>query len=107
MSMQQQITDRIRAGMEVLHLDVINESGNHGVPRGSETHFKVVIVSPLFEGLSLVQRHQKVYALLTEPLENGVHALALHTYTRREWDARREASPASPPCRGGSRRDGD
>ena len=102
--MQQKIEQRLRDGFDISHLDVINESHGHNVPKGSETHFKVVIVSPAFAGLSLVKRHQAVYAVLREPLAGGVHALALHTYTPAEWSAR-EASPDSPACHGGSKHD--
>lgn len=103
MSMQQKIIEMIGAGMPVSHLEVLNESGNHNVPRGSETHFKVVVVSVDFEGLSLVKRHQRVYRLLGGPLANGVHALALHTYTDAEWTAH-QAAPDSPACQGGAKR---
>ncbi len=105
MSMQQQLDDRIRAGLPVIHLEVINESHGHNVPRGSETHFKVVLVSPAFDGMSLVKRHQAVYALVREQLAGGVHALALHTYTAAEWDAAHGAAPDSPACHGGSKHD--
>ncbi|MCL4722522.1 MAG: BolA/IbaG family iron-sulfur metabolism protein [Gammaproteobacteria bacterium] len=103
--MQQAITGMLTGGMSVSHLEVINESGNHNVPRGSETHFKVVLVSPEFDGLSPVKRHQLVYRLLGGPLANGVHALALHTYTEAEWSGR-QAAPDSPACQGGAKRSG-
>lgn len=38
-----------------LHLEVINESYMHNVPKGSETHFKVLVVSDKFEELSLIK----------------------------------------------------
>ena len=37
------------------HLEIINESYMHNVPKGSETHFKVVVVSSKFENSSLLQ----------------------------------------------------
>lgn len=101
--MQQTITGMIRAGLPVSHLEVINESGNHNVPPGSESHFKLVIVSPAFAGLSPVRRHQRVYGVLGGSLPAGVHALALHAYTDEEW-ATLAAAPDSPACQGGSRR---
>ena len=104
MSMQDQIEQRIRQALPVSYLDVTNESHGHNVPAGSETHFKVVLVSPAFAGLSLVKRHQAVYALVRAELAGGVHALALHTYTDAEW-ASRDAVPDSPACRGGSKHD--
>lgn len=36
-------------------LQIVNESYMHNVPEGSETHFKVVVVSDQFEGVPLIQ----------------------------------------------------
>ena len=83
------------------HLEVLDESHMHS--RGLETHYKVVIVSPVFAGLNAVRRHQKVYATVGE-LMAQIHALALHTYTPEEWVAQGVA-PASPTCHGGSKHD--
>ena len=85
------------------HLQVINESASHNVPEGSESHFKVVLVSQIFEGQSAVKRHQSVYAVLAAELQSGVHALALHTYLPVEWE-KRQSALISPDCLGGSRK---
>ena len=85
------------ADLQPEHLEVLDESHMHS--RGLETHYKAVIVSPLFAGLNAVKRHQKVYATVGE-LMGLIHALALHTYTPQEW-AEQGAAPASPACRGG------
>ena len=42
-------------------LEVINESHKHNVPEGSESHFKLVLVTDIFKGMTLVKRHQTVY----------------------------------------------
>jgi len=102
MSIQQQISSKIADAIVSLHLEVVNESNNHNVPPGSESHFKVVLVSPEFEGLSLLKRHQRVNAVLSEELQR-IHALALHTYTEQEWNERFAKAPMSPPCLGGSK----
>ena len=80
------------------HLEVVNESGNHNVPDGSESHFKVVLVSERFDGMRLVARHRLVNQTLAGELAGPVHALALHTYTAEEWRARYQDAPMSPPC---------
>jgi BolA protein len=85
------------ADLQPEYLEVLDESHMHS--RGLETHYKAVIVSPLFAGLNAVKRHQKVYATVGE-LMGQIHALALHTYTPEEWAAQGVA-PASPTCRGG------
>lgn len=83
-----------------IHLEVINESGNHSVPKGSESHFKVVIVSDRFEGKSRVKRQQEVYASLGSEFAAGLHALSQYTYAPGEWTGE---VPGSPQCAGGSK----
>lgn len=105
MTTQQTIEDKLNARFQLAHLHVENESGNHNVPTGSETHFKVVLVSENFEGLRPLARHRAVNETLAEELAGGVHALALHTYTPAEWRDRFGDAPMSPPCLGGSARE--
>ncbi len=83
-------------------LEVINESYRHAVPDGSESHFKVTIVSDAFDGKMLVARHRLVNTTLTQEIIRSIHALALHTLTPAEWRARNETAHKSPPCLGGS-----
>ena len=87
-----------------LHLDVTNESHMHSVPQGSESHFKVVLVTDAFSDKRQVQRHQAVYSCLADELKNGVHALALHTFSPAEWQQKANV-PDSPQCLGGSKHD--
>lgn len=83
-----------------MYLEVVDESYRHNVPAGSESHFKVVLVSDRFTGERFLNRHRMIYGTLTEELSNTVHALALHTYTIKEWEALQDTVFASPPCRG-------
>ncbi|SLM64038.1 MULTISPECIES: transcriptional regulator BolA [Dickeya] len=94
------IEAKLRAEFEPQYLDVINESYRHNVPAGSESHFKVVVVSERFTGERVIGRHRSVYRVLADELEGGVHALALHTYTPTEWRDLQMAVPSSPPCGG-------
>jgi BolA protein len=105
MSIQESIERKLAEGLEALHLEVINESGQHNVPPGSETHFKVVVVSNDFEDKNLVAQHRLVYKLLGSELQSQVHALALHTYTEQDWHEGQGAAPMSPLCLGGKSRE--
>ena len=98
---QRRIEEKLAQAFTPAHLEVINESGNHNVPVGAETHFKVVVVSDRFAGERLLGRHRAVHTALAEELAGGVHALAMHTYTQAEWRERHGDAPMSPPCRGG------
>ncbi len=102
MSIQYIIETRLEAAFEPVHLEVVNESGNHNVPPGSESHFRVVLVSDRFEGERLVQRHRQVNRVLSDELENHIHALSILAWTVSEWAARQGEAPESPPCHGGS-----
>ena len=104
MSVAERIERKLASGFDLAHLEVVNESGGHNVPAGSESHFKVVLVADAFGGERLLTRHRRVNALLREELANDIHALAIHAYTPEEWRKRFGAAPLSPPCLGGNRR---
>ena len=101
MSMQEIITEKLQT-LSPEHLEVINESHMHNVPEGSESHFKVVIVSDIFKDKMLIARHRLVNKALEEELNGSIHALALHTMTMEEWFEKGNA-PESPPCLGGGK----
>jgi len=103
MQIQQQIEQKLSAQFAPLHLEVKNESHMHDVPEGSESHFRVVLVSIQFEGKPLIQRHRAVNAVLDQELKGEIHALALHTMTPEEWFAKGGKAPESPPCLGGGK----
>ncbi|MXS84393.1 BolA family transcriptional regulator [Nitrosomonas sp. HPC101] len=99
------IKEQIENSLQLLQpqfLEVVNESNHHAVPAGSESHFKVTIVAEVFNSKPLVARHRLVNTTLTPEIINSIHALALHTLTPAEWQARSETARKSPPCRGGS-----
>ena len=86
MNLEQQLIQRLQE-LSPVHLEVVNESSGHGgyFP-GKESHFKVVVVSDIFQGLRLVQRHQKIYAAAGDLLApGGIHALAIHAFVPSEW----------------------
>jgi BolA family transcriptional regulator, general stress-responsive regulator len=103
-TVQETIEKKVRESLDPVHLEVINESHMHSVPPGSESHFKVVVVSPKFEGKRLVARHQSLNTLLAAELKAGVHALSLQTMTADEWTERDGAILDSPSCLGGSKK---
>ncbi|MEJ2397528.1 MAG: BolA/IbaG family iron-sulfur metabolism protein [Gammaproteobacteria bacterium] len=96
MSVQSDIERKLAEGIQAMHLQVVNESNNHNVPPGSESHFKVVLVSKDFAGKNLLARHRLVNGLLAEELQSRIHALALHTYTEEEWREQNGDAPMSP-----------
>ena len=79
MTTPESIEAGIKAGLDCRHAEV----------SGDGHHFEALIVSPAFEGLSRIKRHQLVYAALGERMRVEIHALSMQTLTPAEWDARR------------------
>ncbi len=104
MTRTESIAQALESALSPVFLEVIDESDDHSVPRGSETHFKVVVVSRAFDGKGRVDRHRMVNATLRDHLAAGVHALAITARTPDEWASPEGAVvPASPLCLGGSK----
>ena len=103
MTRLERIQEKLSAALAPTHLEVENESHNHNVPKGSETHFKVLIVSDAFEGLNAIDRHRRVHAALADELKKGLHALTLRALTPAQWQAEGGSDFKSPPCLGGSK----
>ncbi|MBO44417.1 MAG: BolA family transcriptional regulator [Rhodospirillaceae bacterium] len=74
--------------LEPALLEIIDEShlhaGHAGARDGGESHFRVNIVSEVFNDLNRVARQRMIYEILSEELEGPIHALALSTKTPAE-----------------------
>ena len=55
-------------------------------PREDDCHLEAIVVAEQFEGLSLVHQHRLVMSCLADQFEEGLHALALKTYTPKQWE---------------------
>ncbi len=102
MSMQATIEQKLASEFDTDYLQVDNESHMHNVAPGSESHFKVTIVSESFADQMLIKRHRMVNSALRQELQQ-IHALALHTLTPKEWQERGGQVATSPKCRGGGK----
>lgn len=80
MGMKEHIVAEL-AALEPAELEVIDESENHrghgGWREGGETHFRIRIRTKAFDGLSRVECHRRVNALLAGAFASGLHALAI------------------------------
>ena len=103
MTRAERIETALAEGINLEHIEVVDESSNHSVPDGAESHFKVVAVSQEFESKSRIVRHRTINGLLQPEFDAGMHALAVHAYTLQEWRDRYGEAPLSPPCAGGNK----
>ena len=82
------IESKLKAALAPSRLSITDDSERHaghtGARPGGESHFTVEIVSSRFEGRSRVARHRLVYDVLKDEIQDGVHALALKTFTPAE-----------------------
>ena len=92
------IQQKLQSAFHVHCLEVVDESAAHQTGGRSETHFRILIVSKDFKGLSKVQRQRKVYKALGEVMKNSIHALSQQTFTVEEWELVSSVSVTSPPC---------
>ena len=91
MTDQAGVEERIRtrlAALQPASLELLDESAAHAGHAGARpeghTHWRLHIVSPVFEGKSAVARHRLVYAALGELMQHPIHALALQAETPDE-----------------------
>ena len=82
MNTAQQIHQRLQDKLQPTALEVLDESAQHAghagaSPSGEGSHIRVRVASPLFTGLSRVQRHRLVYDALQDFIDQGLHALAI------------------------------
>jgi BolA family transcriptional regulator, general stress-responsive regulator len=82
------IDKKLRQRLTPIRLNIEDESSLHrghaGHREGGESHFRVEIVSPAFEGQSRIARQRLVYQVLKDEFDAGLHALALTTLTPEE-----------------------
>src|SRR4051812_19655870 len=99
MSTRDSIINKLREAFLPESLDVTDEShlheGHAGHRPGGETHFRVYIVSPAFEGKSGIARPRMVNAALEAELKGPAHALAIKARARGKTAPRYFCRPAA------------
>jgi len=84
---QKEIERKLTASFSPEFLEMVNESRRHQAPEGAESHFKLQLVSGLFEGMSRIERARRVHEVLAAELKFPVHALTNKLYSPSEWAA--------------------
>jgi BolA protein len=88
MEFAQRIDRQLRQAFEIERLEVNDDSAKHAGHSGAhplgETHFRLVVVSLDFEGVSRVARQRMVYDALKAEMGERVHALQLSCRTPGE-----------------------
>jgi acid stress-induced BolA-like protein IbaG/YrbA len=54
---------------------------------GTNDHYQVVVVSPVFQGKLMVEQHKMIMGILKSEIDsNEVHALSMKTYTPEQFE---------------------
>ena len=53
---------------------------------GTSDHFKVVVISNTFEGMTLIKRHKLIYKILNQYITKEIHALQIIAQTKEEFN---------------------
>lgn len=87
---EQKLTDALTPVRLSIEDDSHRHAGHAGAhpDGGGETHFNVTVVSDQFAGQNRVARQRRVYEILSDELQERVHALSLVTLTPEEWNAK-------------------
>lgn len=75
----QLVTERLQA-LSPTHLEVIDESHlhvGHAGAEGGASHFRLIIGSEQFEGLSMLAKHRLINKQLSDLIPHPIHALAI------------------------------
>jgi BolA protein len=79
---------KLMEALEPTRLDLINESEMHAGHRSSpgtgHSHFRLLVISEKFAGLSRLARHRLIHDILADELKGQIHALAIHAHASGE-----------------------
>jgi BolA family transcriptional regulator, general stress-responsive regulator len=90
MNTKEKIEQILRQTLAATVVEVEDESALHVGHAGAASgggHYRVMVVSPLFEGKSPIARHRMVYDALAAEMQHTIHALALTTLVPSQWAA--------------------
>jgi stress-induced morphogen len=89
---------KLEAAFSPVHLELENESHKHSEGLGSESHFKLFIVSAAFDGKLALERHRMVNDALKGADNNlPVHALSISAKTPAQFE-KGAAVHSTPDC---------
>ncbi|KKC99939.1 BolA family iron metabolism protein IbaG [Photobacterium sp. WH77] len=75
--------------MEISEIKQILENAlelDEVIVNGEGSHYQVIAVGAMFDGMSRVKKQQAVYApLMSHIASNAIHALSIKAYTPEEW----------------------
>ena len=89
------LTQKLREELKADNVSIIDFSWQHAGHMGLDphspdiggTHLRIIIVSPLFVEMGLIDRHRCVHTALADAFAQKLHALELKVFSPDEWEA--------------------
>ena len=76
--------------METSEIKQLIESGienSEAIVTGDGGKYEATVISPAFEGLTMLKEHQLVYKTVNAQIASGeLHALTIKAFTPSEWE---------------------
>ncbi len=89
MTIEDLITQKIVETLNPEHFELENQShmhaGHAGDDGSGQTHFKLLVVSSIFDGCNRMQQHRLVYSAVGQLFPQGLHAFSMKTLTPSEY----------------------
>jgi BolA family transcriptional regulator, general stress-responsive regulator len=90
MSVIDQLKEKLIRELDASYVEIIDDSWRHAghleaKPGLEATHLSITVVSPRFEGVSLIDQHRLVHEVLKEARQTHLHALQLKTVPANQW----------------------
>jgi BolA protein len=86
---KKEITRLLADAFDPETLGVEDESYLHEGHEGAKDgrgHFRVLIITVVFEGKSMIERHRMIYRVLDDMMRLDIHALAIDAWSPDELD---------------------
>ncbi len=85
------INNNLREKIGAKHVEIIDESHLHRGHKaaGGGGHYSIVVVSPQFENLNVMERIRLVHKALDQEMTGTpklIHALQVKTFDNTQWD---------------------
>ena len=104
MTIEESLRAKVMEQLRPVYLQIENESHLHS-GADSQTHFRLLVVSEVFEGKSRIDRQRLINDLFLQERQLGLHALTMRALTPSEWEKTRDHLDFnSPACHGGSKK---
>ena len=82
------VEEKLKLAYNPTYFELVDNSWQHAGHAGNNmggSHLGVLMASPLFEGLSTLQRHRHVNNTLKAEMAGPVHALELRLFSTTEY----------------------